>query len=320
MKTCTIAVFIAAVMLVFSCSKSDKSAVVAKESLPSFVQQLGDRYVIQQGNIKMEISPNDGGRISSLKIGYHELLVTSNHTNSTLWGSVLWPSPQSDWSWPPVETLDAKPYRLSVDNDRLVLTSDVDQVTGYQFVKSYGISSKKNNALSVIYSIYNRSHVAKTVAPWELTRVYTRGMVAFPGGEGELESGIFYPMNVPLIDDIRWFLYDEENMRDDHHKMMADGREGWIAYIDKGHLLVKEFDDVPAEFIAEHEGEIELFADLKKTYLEIQQQGSMTRLQPGEHLEWEVIWHVRKLPADIPVAVGSQELVNFIRYLVSRPE
>lgn len=317
MKNCTIAVFIAAVMLVFSCSKSDKSAVVTKESLPSFVQQQGDRYVMQQGDIKMEISPNDGGRISSLKIGYHELLVTSNHTNSTLWGSVLWPSPQSDWSWPPVETLDAKPYRLSVADNRLVLTSDVDEVTGYQFVKSYGISSEKSDTLSVIYSIYNRSDEAKAVAPWELTRVYTRGMVAFPAGEQEIESGIFYPMDVPVIDGIRWFLYDGKSIREDHHKMMTDGREGWVAYIDKGHLLVKEFDDVPPELIAENEGEIELFADLKKTYLEIQQQGSMTMLQPGEHLEWEVIWHVRKLPADIPVAVGSQELVNFIRYLVS---
>ena len=40
-------------------------------------------------------------------------------------------------------------------------------------------------------------------------------------------------------------------------------------------------------------------------------------LQPGEHLDWEVTWHVKKLPPDISVSVGSEELVDYVRYLLS---
>lgn len=316
-KACKIAAFLAAVTMIGACDKSgqDRSDEVA-DALPAFVEQRGDKYLIKQGELVMEVNPAVGGRISSVKYGNQEILITSNLTNSMLWGSVLWSSPQSDWTWPPVDVLDNKPYRGSVANNRLILTSDVDEKTGYQFVKSYGISSTRSDAFAINYRIYNHSDVAKLVAPWELTRVPTSGIVFFPTGEKKLESGIFYPLVVQEIGDISWFLYDAEKIRDDHHKMMTDGKEGWLAYSDRGYILIKEFDDVPVERIANNEGEIELFTDAKKTYLEIQQQGPTKMLEPGEHLEWEVVWHIKKLPSEIPVTVGSDDLVNYVRYVL----
>lgn len=321
-KTCKIAVFIAAAILVASlivaCSKSDQqTSGAAMCHLPLFVQQQGDKYLIKQGDLTMEVNPAVGGRISSLKYGDHEMLVTQEQTSSMLWGSILWSSPQTEWGWPPIEVLDHKPYRVSVEDNQLVLASEVDPKTGYQFVKSHRVSNVRSDAFVITYSIYNHSDKPKAVAPWELTRVPTRGIVFFPSGGSELESGIFYPMEIQKIGDVSWFLYDDEKIRDDHHKLMTDGREGWLAYTDGGYLLVKEFADVPTELVAVDEGEIELFTDAHKTYLEIQQQGSMTMLQPGDHLDWEVTWHVKKLPSDISVSVGSEELVNYVRLLLS---
>jgi len=321
-KTCKIAVFIAiatlAASLVVACSKSDQhTSGAAMCHLPLFVQQQGDKYLIKQGELTMEVHPAMGGRISSVKHGRHELLITQERTSSMLWGSVLWSSPQSEWGWPPVKALDHEPYRVSVEDNQLVLTSEIDPKTGYQFVKSHRASSTQSDAFVITYTIYNRSDAAKAVAPWELTRVPTSGIVFFPTGEREHESGIFYPMEIQKTGDVSWFLYDEKKIRDDHHKLMTDSREGWLAYTDNGYLLVKKFADVPAELIAPNEGEVELFTDALKTYLELQQQGGMTMLEPGERLDWEVTWYVKKLPDDISVSVGSAELVNYVRYLIS---
>lgn len=321
-KTCKAAVFIAvtftiaATVALVSCSKSDTQPLDANLSaLPKFITSQGDKFVIKRGNCTMTLSPASGGRIASLKYGDHEMLITEDQSRSTLWGSVLWSSPQTDWSWPPVEVLDIKPYHLSVNDNALVMTSDIDNKTGYQFEKHYSITGE--NAYSITYAIYNRSKKPKAVAPWELTRVPTRGTVLFPAGEKGLNSSIFYPMEVPRIDGIRWFHYQPQKIRDDHHKMMTDGKDGWLAYVDQHYLLVKKFPDVPVDLIAHNEGEVELFADANKTYLEIQQQGSMTMLQPGEHLEWTVIWYLEKLPASMSTEVGSTELVSYIRDLVA---
>jgi hypothetical protein len=39
----------------------------------------------------------------------------------------------------------------------------------------------------------------------------------------------------------------------------------------------------------------------------------MTKLAPGEHLEWEVRWHTRTLPTNIPAGMGSDALVSYVR-------
>lgn len=320
-KACKFNVFISAVVLVASlaaCSKTEQQTTSPDvKSLPAFIQQQGSQYAIKQGELTMEIDPAVGGRIASVKYQQHEILLTADQINTLWWGSVLWSSPQNDWNWPPVETLDSKPYSVSVEGNRLVLTSGVDERTGYQFVKRYGISDSTNHAFAITYSIYNRSDQVKTVAPWELTRIPTRGIVLFPTGERAMESGIFYPMDIQQMGEISWFSYDTKKIRRDHQKLMTDGKEGWIAYVDRGHLLVKAFADVPAHAIADNEGEIELFADEKKTYLEIQQQGVITTLQPGEHLDWDVIWYVKKLPNELSVDMGSEELVGYIRQIVN---
>lgn len=280
--------------------------------LPAFITQKGQVYRLTQGQTQLEISANVAGRISSLKVDGTELLLTADQTENLIWGSVFWSSPQSEWSWPPIVALDSAPYQVSVVNNRLVFTSKLDPVTGYQFVKSYGINHDKK-CVSIIYSIYNHSSLEKNVAGWEVTRFRPAGMAFFPQGNTESSSGIFYPLAVEHKGDITWAQYDVSQLTKNHHKLMTDGKEGWIAYQNAGKLLVKEFADVPVELIVSGEGEIELFANVEKTFWEIDQQGVMTKLAPGEHLEWEVLWHTRTLPASVPAEVGSDDLVSYVR-------
>ena len=307
---CRAILFLALSCMLAACDSRNNS--LGSSNLPAFVSQKGSVYSITQGQTRLDISANIAGRISSLKIDGIEMLLTASEANNLFWGSVFWSSPQSEWSWPPIETLDSAPYKVSLVDDRIVFTSKVDPTTGYQFVKSYGVNTERQ-CISIIYSIYNHSTVEKNVAGWEVTRFGPQGMAFFPQGNTESSSGIFYPLAVEHVGDITWAKYDVTKLTRNHHKLMTDGKEGWIAYANAGKLLVKEFADVPVELIVSGEGEIELFANVERTFWEIDQQGVMTKLAPGEHLDWEVLWHTRTLPASVPATLGSDDLVNYVR-------
>jgi hypothetical protein len=307
---CRATLLLALSCILVACDNRNNS--LDSTNLPAFVTQKGNVYTITQGQTRLDISANIAGRISSLKIDGVELLLTADKTKNLIWGSVFWSSPQSEWSWPPIEILDSAPYKVSIADDRIVFTSKIDPITGYQFIKSYGVNAERQS-ISILYSIYNHSTVEKNVAGWEVTRFGPAGMAFFPQGNTESTSGIFYPLAVEHVGDITWAKYDVTKLTRNHHKLMTDGKEGWIAYANAGRLLVKEFADVPVELIVSGEGEIELFANVEKTFWEIDQQGVMTRLAPGEHLEWEVLWHTRTLPASLPANLGSDELVNYVR-------
>jgi hypothetical protein len=300
--------------VLFACD-SRKSAMNIND-LPEFITQKGNVYTLVQGQTRLEVSASIAGRISSLKIDGEEMLLTADKAGNAIWGSTFWSSPQSEWSWPPIDILDGAPYEVSVAGNRILFTSKTDPETGYQFVKSYGVNAEKK-CISIIYSIYNHSQVEKNVAGWEVTRLRPTGMAFFPQGNTESSSGIFYPLAVEHISDVTWANYQPEQLLQNHHKLMTDGKEGWVAYTNAGKILIKEFADVPVELIVSGEGEIELFANVEKTFWEIDQQGVMTKLAPGEHLDWEVRWHARSLPATIPAKLGSAELVNFVRGVLS---
>lgn len=302
--------FLAISVALFGCGKSKHI-----DYLPMFCKQDGSRLHIRQGNIQMEIMPKVGARVSSLKYDGHEILVKiADIDKITDWGTVFWSSPQAEWSWPPIDTLDSKPYTLSADNDRIVLLSGIDKKTGYQFTKTYMPSG--DDRIAVTYRITNHSDHEKNVAPLEVTRLPPSGTVFYPRGDTDPISGIFYPLDVQNIDELTWYEYDAKKIRTDHHKVMQDGKEGWVAYINKGYLLVKEFTDSPPDAIANGEREIEIFTHIEHIFIEMKQQGASVALAPGEHLDWTVVWHVKKLPDELVQTLEPRALANYVRSLL----
>lgn len=309
-KCYSLIAFLAISLALFGCGKSKQA-----EQLPEFCKQDGSRLYIKQGKLRMEIMPKIGARVSSLKYDDHEMLVTiADLDKVTDWGTVFWSSPQSEWSWPPIDTLDNKPYTLGSNEDRLVLTSGIDKKTGYQFTKTY--IPIGDDRINVTYRITNHSEQEKNVAPLEVTRLPPSGDLFYPRGDTDPISGIFYPLDVQNIDELTWYHYDAKKIRTDHHKVMQDGKEGWVAYVDKGYLLVKEFEDNPPAAIAPGEREIELFTHVEHIFIEMKQQGASVALAPGEHLEWKVIWHVKKLPEDLANDPEPRALATYVRSLL----
>lgn len=302
---------LAVAMMFTGCGKTSQDMA----HLPEFCIQDGSRLYIKQGKISMEVMPKVAGRISSLKYDGHEMLVKiADVDRITDWGTVLWSSPQAEWMWPPIDVLDSKPYSLSTEEDRVILTSEIDKKTGYQFTKTYLPTG--DDRIAITYRITNHSDHKKKVAPLEVTRLPPSGSIFYPHGNTDMISGIFYPLDVQVIDDLTWYQYDARKIRTDHHKAMQDGKEGWLAYVDKGYLLVKEFADNPPEAIAGGEREVEIFAHVEHIFIEMKQQGAAVELEQGESLDWTVIWHIKKLPEELADNPTPQALATYVRELL----
>lgn len=236
----------------------------------------------------MTVDPARGGKILSLKYQEQEVLSQSRFPES--FGSTFWTSPQKEWNWPPVAEFDKQPYEVVQCADgRLTISSPVSERLGMSVGKDFAIDAS-NHAFVITYSIRNEGTEARSVAPWEITRVTnTGGLIFFAPTDSIWPAGL---MDFQLSDGAAWYQTDEAPR---NRKVNADG-SGWLAYCADGLLLVKKFQDLQPEQPAPGEAEVQVYVNRGKTYIELESQGAYTLLQPGESLSWTVRWYL--LPVD----------------------
>ena len=236
----------------------------------------------------MTVDPARGGKILSLKYQEQEVLSQSRFPES--FGSTFWTSPQKEWNWPPVAEFDKQPYEVVQRADgRLTISSPVSERLGMSVGKDFAIDAS-NHAFVITYSIRNEGTEARSVAPWEITRVTnTGGLIFFAPTDSIWPAGL---MDFQLSDGAAWYETDEAPR---NRKVNADG-SGWLAYCADGLLLVKKFQDLQPEQPAPGEAEVQVYVNRGKTYIELESQGAYTLLQPGESLSWTVRWYL--LPVD----------------------
>ncbi|UTF61113.1 DUF4380 domain-containing protein [Gilvimarinus sp. DA14] len=279
-------------------SACEKQAPTQAQVTPPDYLRMGEKsIVLERDDLKVTLAPAVGGRIASVEFNGKERLFTRAGTDGNNWGNVLWPSPQSRWGWPPPEVLDSAPYRVSLTDTGVTLHSDTQPGLGLAFSKSYRVASVENT-LQIDYQLHNRGTKEITFAPWEITRLPAQGHIFFPQGETEYFTGDFSGLPFQERQGISYYRYNADDIGPEHHKVMTDGEEGWLAYHNGDFLLVKVFANVPAELIAPNEGEIEIYADPTATYIELEQQGYLATLQVGETLNWQVLWVFTEVEAD----------------------
>jgi len=265
-------------------------------------------YTIRNKTQELTIDPSTGGRITELKLNGKNFLTTKS-IHPIFWGSTLWPSPQNIWGGPDLEELDRLLYSDTVFGNTLKMVSMPDPKSGFIFIKEFSFN-KKYGAFELKYSIANGSDTVRKVAPWEVTRVQTRGLTFFPTGEGIRWGNI--ASLVTELNGITWFNYEPDKISSTHNKFFTDGKEGWIAQVNNGIIFIKYFKDEPKELAAPSEAEIEVYTNPDKTYVEVEVQGAYTTLKPGASLTWTVFWYIKKLPK-IKIENGSQQLIDFVR-------
>lgn len=241
-------------------------------------------YSLSVGNVKMDIDANCGGRIVSLKLDTTEIISQLEIPN--MFGSTFWTSPQAEWNWPPVREIDTNPYTVEEKDGGLIMTSEVSEKLPFRITKKF-VADKKKGGFVVTYTITNAGTEARKVAPWEITRVQNAGSVFFDADVNQITPANL--MKFEKKNDYAWFDIDEDGTQ--NRKINSDGK-GWLAYTDKGLMLIKKFADITPEQPAPGEAEIQVYVHQGKVYVELESQGEYKELQPGESYDWTVCWYL----------------------------
>lgn len=276
--------------------------VLKKDTARAFKSEK--TFELCAGNITMKISAN-GGRIISFRLGNKELLTNeSEHEN---FGSTLWTAPQSNWGWPPYETLDKLAYRVEKIGDTLKMTSEPDVKSGLQIEKKF--VAVDGNFIHIEYRLQNITKKEKAVGAWEVTRVPCGGIVFFPAGGVAKIPASTLKINSSTAG-INWISIDKK-ATPENQKLFATASEGWLAYAFNDVLFIKQFPDTKPEDYSPQHGEVEIYINKEKRYAELENHGVYTLLKPGQVLSYVVNWYLYAIPKKVEVKQLIKKLSSF---------
>jgi Domain of unknown function (DUF4380) len=275
------------------------------------------KWAFDFGDVTFEVDPMVGGRITTFKLGATNMLVGSADTmNQYYWGSTLWISPEATkWMQPPPAELDRDPYTAVANDTSVTMTSAGYAKLGITISKTFSVDSKLG-AVVIEYKLNNTTQAAVQMAPWEVTRVFPRGLTFFPKGPTAPTLSTGATMPTTEMNNIIWFNYDLNAITKDS-KLYADGSEGWVAHAADGLVFIKSYADVTADKLAPKEGDVELYANTDhpeiKRYVEIEDQGAYGDIAANASVSWKSSWFLRKLPVGVDATPGSAPLAQFVR-------
>ena len=249
-----------------------------------FSQEPGKLYTLSVGKVTMTIDEN-GGKVRSYKYGDQEIISQSQMPNA--WGSTFWTSPQKEWNWPPVSEFDSAPYVITEKDGKLIMASRISTKLPMRIVKEF-FADETDGCIVANYYIVNESKETRKVAPWEITRVPSEGVVFFDCPVDNIEAASGELIIFDSAYGLSWYKFDE---RPANRKINADG-QGWLAYSNNGLLMVKKFDNITPAQPAPGEAEIQVYVNAGSTYTELESQGEYKTLKPGEALRWTVRWYL----------------------------
>ena len=259
----------------------------------------GSKYSITTGDLTLTVDAGQGAKILSFLYKDKEVLSQLQRPNA--FGSTFWTSPQVEWNWPPVPEYDTKPFTAEQKNGALVLTGQESPRYHYRICKEF---RPAGNCIEVKYSIINEAAVERKIAPWEISRVPSEGVIFFDATPETITPIGLLP--VSFEDGASWYQVDEARA---NRKINADGA-GWYAYANNGLVLVKSFEDIDGTQPAPKEAEIQVYVNAGKTFIELEAQGPYTSLKPGEALTWTVRWYLLPFDGD---AAPSQALIDLVK-------
>jgi hypothetical protein len=189
------------------------------------------------------------------------------------------------------------------------MTSKPDPKSGFQMIKTWKTIGQ--GYIEIQYWIKNISDYPKSVGAWDVSRVPCGGLAFFAdGGEGKVpESNLKIDLQK---EGINWISIDKRPI-EDHQKLFSAAKEGWLAYALNGLLFIKQFPDTKPDNYSPQQGEVEIYINKEKSYIELENQGAYQLLQPGELLTYNETWFLIPLPDKMMVKLGNKELSELVR-------
>lgn len=251
-------------------------------------KEPAENYELRAGRATMVIDAANGARIMSLKMDTTELL--SQNPMPNMYGSTFWTSPQKEWNWPPVREHDMGRYAVEQKQDgSLLMTSQVPERIPLRIAKEFRV---QGDSFVITYSIKNMGTEARSVAPWEVTRVNGRGEIAF-------RADSIWPAGLmdfqPAADgELRYSIDQQDKQRkiNANGRPMAGEEESYLTFRTDRLQLTKRFPNLLDGQAAPGEDEIQVYVHQQALYCELEEQGPYTLLQPGQELQWTVSWEL----------------------------
>jgi hypothetical protein len=273
----------------------------------------GSNYVLEFGDLYFEVSPT-GARVVNVHLTGGQNLLTDSTINAINYGSTFWTSPQAAWNpnWPPVPEIDSGAYTPTVASPAVSFLGPAATRIPARVAKTF-TADLQRVAVVAEYAV-QATGAGQSFAPWEITRVFKRGITFWPTGTAPRAIG---SMALPPTMDAAgctWHQAPTANGAD--QKLFANASAGWLAHVDGDIVIVKKFPDIMPSQAAPNEDEIEVYVSGAQNYIEVEQQGAYQAVAMGEDFRWTVTWFVRRLPAGVTATVGNQQLVSFVQSLV----
>jgi len=268
----------------------------------------GTTYSFNSGDIVFQIDASTGGRVSKLSLSGTDIIMPTA-TDPTTWGSVFWTSPRSDWPgtmWPPPANIDSAAYTAMIAGNHVTAMGMVEPTLMVSMSKDYAMDS--SGLITLSYKI--NAQKALKAAPWEISRVPRGGLAFFPvTSSSSVTKG---PWTVTTMDNVVWIDDAAKTATSPNgDKLIADGAEGWEAYVIGGNMFLKLYTDTPSSMFAPMEGEIGVYPGAG--FVEFEVQGAYTSIAAGSSLPYTTHWKVLKLPSNVTVSAGSASLLSFAR-------
>ena len=280
------------------------------------------------GPVLAEFSPR-GGRLDRLRFGEVDLVLPPGRV-AGFHGDTFWPSPQARWDWPPPPELDAGPYQVLVDSAADVLMrSAPDPSVDLRVDKRFRLVP---DGMDIEFTVTNTSLRPNAVAPWQVTRAPRSGLILWAAGEPFTDEdrlvkqredpGCWYvhargpsPFAGLVAGDAYAAVVIDDVPRT--CKLFTDAR-GWAAHVHDATLFLRVFPDITAGQAAPRQAEVELYFDLERDYIELENQGAYEELAPGASLPYRVGWRFAALDPDLPADRVTPQLLAVIEDLLAR--
>lgn len=265
----------------------------------------GDVWRLAFGPVLFEASAAKGASVTTFSRGGHNVLADGSHFR---------PSPQKAWTWPPPPEIAMSPYTASVSGNAILMESQTSAQYGLKAKKRFWANAA-SEVVTIEYTLTNTSSARASWAPWEVSRVNATGLTFFPEGAAIAPKPASFGQTIALqsAGGVAWLDYKAAPYISGNYIVARDGLEGWSAHAEAGIVFIKSFPDVPAAQIPPEEGELQLWTDSTHVVLEMENEGAYVPLGAGQSIVWTMRWYLRALPPDVPVAVGSDKLLAFVR-------
>jgi hypothetical protein len=280
-----------------------------------------DCYHISNGIVELVIPSSFGIRIMhfGFQDRHNELaVIPPDSQEKDVWhfygGHRLWFAPENAETY----TLDNDTVEFVSSQEHILVRQSKDAITGIQ--KEIELHLDENRAhAKIVHRLYNRGSSSSMLAPWALS-------VMAPGGRGIVPLPVHADRSIELQPLGNFSLWSYTDMADPRwqwmHKYLTLHQfthleapqkigvsclDGWIGYINRGHLFIKTFTHDTSAHYPDGGCSAEIYTNHQ--FLEVETLGPLIELAPGEKVEHVEDWYLFEQEAEIQTEADVDQYI-----------